>query len=68
MNNNKQRLSDAIDTGIRQAVAEAIERHRLLGQSIVVYKDGQIVTLTPDQIPPLNPRPLEQSSTIVATD
>lgn len=50
-----KRLSELVDTGIRQAVAEAIERHRLLGQSIVVCKDGQIVTLTPDQIPPLDP-------------
>ena len=36
----------------QQAVAEAIERHRRLGESIVIWRDGQIVTLTADEIPP----------------
>ena len=38
----------------QQAVAEAIERHRRLGESIVIWRDGQIVTLTADEIPPLD--------------
>ena len=38
----------------QQAVAEAIERHRRLGESIVIWRDGQIVTLTADEIPPQN--------------
>ncbi|MFM7878312.1 MAG: hypothetical protein ACKO8M_18005 [Microcystis panniformis] len=45
-------LSERIDTGVRVAIAEAIERHRLLGESISIFKDGQIVTLTAEQIPP----------------
>ncbi|MFM7907581.1 MAG: hypothetical protein ACKPA9_21235 [Microcystis sp.] len=45
-------LSERIDTGVRIAIAEAIERHRLLGESISIFKDGQIVTLTAAQIPP----------------
>ncbi|NCR53481.1 MAG: hypothetical protein GPJ10_08645 [Microcystis aeruginosa L211-07] len=45
-------LSERIDTGVRIAIAEAIERHRLLGESISIFKDGQIVTLTAEQIPP----------------
>jgi hypothetical protein len=36
----------------QQAIAEAIERHRRLGESIVIWRDGQIVTLTADEIPP----------------
>jgi len=40
------KLSERIDTGVRVAIAEAIERHRLLGESISIFKDGQIVTLT----------------------
>ncbi|MBD2290426.1 hypothetical protein H6F92_17215 [Microcystis wesenbergii FACHB-1317] len=46
------KLSERIDTGVRVAIAEAIERHRLLGESISIFKDGQIVTLTADQILP----------------
>jgi hypothetical protein len=46
------KLSERIDVGVRIAIAEAIERHRLLGESISIFKDGQIVTLTAEQIPP----------------
>ncbi|MBD2118263.1 MULTISPECIES: hypothetical protein [Microcystis] len=46
------KLSERIDVGVRLAIAEAIERHRLLGESISIFKDGQIVTLTADQILP----------------
>ncbi|ELR96944.1 hypothetical protein [Gloeocapsa sp. PCC 73106] len=45
-------LHQTIDAGVRVAIAEAIERHRKLGESITILKDGQIVTLTGDQIPP----------------
>lgn len=38
----------------QQAVAEAIERHRRLGESIVIWRDGEIVTLTAEEIPPQN--------------
>ena len=40
--------------GAQQAVSEAIERHRRLGESIVIWRDGQIITLTGDEIPPQN--------------
>jgi hypothetical protein len=43
-----------ITNGAQQAVAEAIERHRCLGESIVIWRDGEIVTLTGDEIPPQN--------------
>ena len=46
------KLSEQIDTGVRIAISEAIERHRRLGESISILKDGQIVTLSAAQIPP----------------
>lgn len=45
------KLSEQIDAGVKAAIAEAIERHRRLGESISLLKDGKIVTLTADQIP-----------------
>jgi len=35
----------------KTAIAQAIERHRKLGESIAVWKDGKVVVLTADQIP-----------------
>lgn len=46
------KLSEQIDAGGRSAFSEAIEMHRRLGESISILKDGQIVTLTADQILP----------------
>lgn len=46
-------LHQKIDAGVKAAVAEAIEKHRRLGQSISIWQDGRIVTLTADKIPPL---------------
>jgi hypothetical protein len=43
-------LSSQIDAGVKAAIAEAIKRHRKLGESISIFKDGQIVTLTADDI------------------
>lgn len=56
MNNPQIPLSELhqqIDAGVKQAIANAIERHRKLGESISIWKEGKVVTLTPDQIPPL---------------
>ena len=35
---------------LRKAVAEALERKRRLGQYAVVWRDGQTVRLSPEQI------------------
>ena len=40
---------------MKLAIAEAIEKHRKLGESISIWQDGKIITLTADQIPPLEP-------------
>ena len=44
-------LSSKIDAGVKTAIAEAIERHRKLGQSISIMQDGKVVTLTAEEIP-----------------
>lgn len=65
-NNQKFALTELyqkIDAGVKFAVADAIEKHRRLGQSICIWKDGKIVTLTPDQIPE-NPQVTKSSNNI----
>lgn len=44
-------LHKKIDAGAKAAIAQAIERHRKLGESISILQDGKIVTLTAEQIP-----------------
>ena len=46
------KLSSQIDAGVKLAIATAIERHRRLGESISIWQNGKVVTLTADQIPP----------------
>jgi len=48
-----EKLSSKIDVAVKAALAEAIEKHRRLGQSISIWQEGKVVTLTADQIPPL---------------
>lgn len=54
-----EKLSTQIDAGVKVAIAKAIERHRRLGESISIWQDGQVVTLTAEQIPPLDQSPLQ---------
>lgn len=44
-------LHSKIDVGVKAAIAAAIERHRKLGQSISIMRDGKVITLTADEIP-----------------
>lgn len=46
---------------MKLAIAQAIEKHRRLGQSISIWQDGKVVTLTADQILPLE---LEKSQSL----
>ncbi len=46
-------LHQKIDAGVKMAIARAIEKHRRLGQSISIWQDGKVVTLSADEIPPL---------------
>jgi hypothetical protein len=52
MPESKQTVSYEILTELTKlAVAQALDRHRRLGQSIAVWQDGKVVILAPDQIP-----------------
>jgi hypothetical protein len=45
------KLSSQIDTGVKLAIAKALDRHRKLGESISVWQNGKVVTLTAEEIP-----------------
>jgi hypothetical protein len=55
----RKRRSKALSLGeqgemvLREAVAEAIEEHRLAGHSISVLRDGKVVIIPAEQITPL---------------
>ncbi|MBD2207670.1 hypothetical protein H6G33_35525 [Calothrix sp. FACHB-1219] len=55
-------LSSKIDVGVKAAIAAAIERHRQLGQSISVMKDGKVVTLTADEISAIQVNEMDKTS------
>ncbi len=40
-----------IDNALKKAVQEALVRHKQAGNPIVVWRDGKIVWLKPDEIP-----------------
>jgi len=46
-------LHQKIDQGVNKAIAEAIEKHRKLGEAIAVWQNGEVVILSADQIPNL---------------
>ena len=48
-----ERVEDvaSILEAMRQAVREALQRHKRLGNPIAVWRDGRVVWLSPDEIP-----------------
>jgi hypothetical protein len=40
-----------IEAAMQKATREAIRRHKLLGESIAVSRDGKVVILSPEEIP-----------------
>ncbi len=42
--------SDEINRAYERAVREALIKHKKAGNSVVISRDGEIVTLTPDEI------------------
>ena len=42
--------NDEIFAAAHRGVTNAIARHKALGQSIVVWRDGRVVTLEPEEI------------------
>ncbi len=60
----RQLLSSKIHDGVKLAIAQAIERHRKLGESIAVWREGKVITLSADQIPAMDdPRVRGQKET-----
>lgn len=54
MNNSESNLlSEQINQGVQKAIREAIERHRKLGESIAISKNGKVIILPPEKIPDL---------------
>lgn len=45
--------SPEIDAAIARGVARAIEDHRRAGNPIAVWRDGRVVWIPPEEIPPL---------------
>jgi hypothetical protein len=43
-------LHQKIDQGVKKAIADAIEKHRKLGESISIFQDGKVITLKADEI------------------
>jgi len=41
----------AIDEAMRRGVREALIRHKKLGNSIAIWRDGEAVVIPPDEIP-----------------
>lgn len=42
--------SEEINIAYERAVREALIKHKKAGNSVVISRDGEIVTLTPDEI------------------
>jgi len=55
-------LHQKIHAGVKDAIAQAIKRHRQLGQSISILQDGKIVTLKAEQIPTKDTNTTPESS------
>lgn len=46
-----QSLSSKITPAMQAAIAKALDRHRKLGESIAIWRDGKVVILRGDEIP-----------------
>ena len=42
---------DAATEHVQRAIREALREHKLLGHSIIVWQDGAVVELPPEEIP-----------------
>jgi monomeric isocitrate dehydrogenase len=51
------RLGTPIDEAMNEAVRIVVERHRQSGLPLVVWKDGRVVEISPDALPPSAPNP-----------
>ncbi|MBK7256229.1 MAG: hypothetical protein IPI01_00070 [Ignavibacteriae bacterium] len=51
MTKQQRKTRELIIEGVKESVARALERHKKLGESVAVWKDGKVVMLKPSQIP-----------------
>ncbi len=51
--NNDDRLSTKLNPLVQKAVDEAIEQHRIKGESIALGENGQVKIIPPEEITPL---------------
>jgi hypothetical protein len=49
-NNQVNSLFDNLDEKVNLAIKKALEKHQKLGESVVISQNGQIKTLTGDEI------------------
>ena len=40
-----------LDRALQEGVRQALARHKKLGESVAVWRDGKVVVLQPEQIP-----------------
>jgi hypothetical protein len=40
-----------VEAAMQKAVRQALRRHKLLGESVAVSRDGKVVILPPEEIP-----------------
>lgn len=45
------REGTTLDLALREGVRRALVRHKKLGESIAVWREGKVVLLPPDEIP-----------------
>ena len=48
MRKQHRKTRELIIEGVKESVARALERHKKLGESVAVWKDGRVVMLKPD--------------------
>lgn len=39
-----------MEIGVRRGVSKALERHKKLGEAIVIWRDGKVVTIPAEEI------------------
>lgn len=49
---DREELARKIDVGIKTSVADALEEHRRMGRSIVIWRGGKIMNIPAEEIPP----------------
>jgi hypothetical protein len=43
--------SGRLEAAMNRSIRQALRRHKLLGESIAVSRDGKVVILSPEEIP-----------------